>query len=154
MHYEIHSYERKVNRDSFERVRPCVKHAGLIVQRLQNSPRGRHALGNRLDRRVQGYAGAVRIRHVGKRLGNEGREISFRRLARPEARRGLEFAFDAVHAKSSPVLAGQVPRDEIPTMPGMDYAVRLDAARTGYARSILVVETDALMIAAGARDDR
>ncbi|GHC82212.1 hypothetical protein GCM10010309_58520 [Streptomyces violaceochromogenes] len=97
-----------------------------------------------LDGLLQGHqephegVGGVRAR--GDALGDVGGEVLGGRLARGETRAVRRLGRDAVHAERAPVVAVEVPGDQVPAALGAHQAVRFDRASGGGAVVAAVLE--------------
>ena len=98
VHLEVHPQPGQVHGDSLDRVRPGLEQARPVVDRLQDSSRGRDPLRESFQRRMKRDSCPHRIGHLGQRLRNEFREIALGGLARFEPGGGFRFPVDAVDA--------------------------------------------------------
>src|SRR5580765_3463539 len=103
---KIDSQKRQMDRDCFQRVRASVKHARILVDWLEHACRWRNPLGESFGRSVQAHTRTKRVRHLGQRLRDESSKVALWRLARLEAYRCLQPAFNSVDAEGPPVLTG------------------------------------------------
>src|SRR5207248_7157517 len=106
-----------MDRDCLERMRTGVQHAGLLIDGFQRAERGRDPLGQSVEWAMQRHASRIWIGYVRNGFGDKCREPAFGFLARLESQRSLELSLDAIDAKSTPIIARQIPRGQIPAIP-------------------------------------
>ena len=80
---------------------------------------------------------------------DEGREASFRRLARFEASGSLQLALNPIDAKRSPITAGEIPGHEIPAIAGVYKPVWLNRSRSSRSGAIMIGKANSIVIATG-----
>src|SRR4029078_7989945 len=101
------------------------EHAVLRVERLQHANPARDSLRQLADDTGEFQSCATRIGLVCNRLRHELHDV-MRELARREVRAALDDAADAIGAERTPVLALQVPRDQVPAAGRVREADALD----------------------------
>ncbi|KUN92866.1 hypothetical protein AQJ67_39910 [Streptomyces caeruleatus] len=120
--------------------------AGTVC--LQLPVRRRDVLGGLLQGHQQPDDGMRGVRARGDAPGDVGGEVLGGRCARGEARAVRRPGGDAVDAERPPVLAVEVPGDQVPAALAAHQAVRLDTAAGGGALVIAVLEAQSLGVPA------
>src|SRR5437764_9782458 len=138
-----------MDRDCLKRVGTGVQHAGLLIDGFQGAERGRDPLGQSVEWAMQSHARRIGIGHMRDGFGDECREAAFGLLARLESQGSPELSLDAIDAKSTPIIARQIPRGQIPAIPGVYESMRLNRARARRSAAVVVSEAYPVVVAAG-----
>jgi len=140
--------------DAFKRPGTGLQEARALIDRFENSRGRRNLFRKFLKRGMQSNSRADWIGSLRKRFGDELGEVSFGRFARLEANGDFGLTVDAIDTEGAPIVASAVPCDEVPAGSSMDEAVGFDGAHGWRAGAVLIFETEAFAIAAGASDRR
>src|SRR4029079_6484372 len=116
-----------------------AEHAVVRVERLEHADPTRDPLRELTDGPGELQSCAARVRLIGNRLRHELHDV-VRQLARSEMRAGLGHAADAVGAERAPVLAFQVPGNQVPASTGVRETDRLDLPGRLPSGAIRVVD--------------
>ncbi|KMS73343.1 hypothetical protein ACM01_19070 [Streptomyces viridochromogenes] len=145
---ELEAHQHHMDHHHVEVPGAGAQQAAAGPLRLQLPVGGRDVLGGLLQGHQQPDDGVRGVRARGDAPGDVGAEVLGGRGARGEPRAVRRHGADAVDAERTPVLAVEIPGDQVPAALAAHQAVRLDGTAGGCALVIAVLEAQPLGVPA------
>ncbi|GGX35687.1 hypothetical protein GCM10010297_66140 [Streptomyces malachitofuscus] len=147
-HLEVEAQQHHMDDHDVQARGSGPQQAAVRAFRLERPRGGRDLLGRLLQRHQQADHRVCGVRAGGDAPGDIGGEVVGGRLAGDETRPVRRPGRDAVRAEGAPVLAVEIPGDQVPAALGTHQAVRFDGAPGGRAVVPPVLEAQPLGVPA------